>query len=527
MESELNTNQLCPICLQDIPESDPNILDLLCSPNENHPVVHKSCIVFYIESKIIDCSTGICPIVYCPITHQDKEHHVLNYYHWKGFVGANIVSKYSSQAASILSILCGGCHAVRSIFINAATTQSQIDQVNKSLRQHMKSEEEFQQLLEAIINYDTGVYSSDSFYQTLTTVYIPKFTFWSNKESWLNFQNILQLVQNPESKSTSLYNFSITLFLLGRATLHLRFIQDVPRIWTTCCNREHCFRCKTKDFHAGKTCLENMSSLDDNILACPNCSVSLMKGDGCNSVTCICGKQFAWSAERDINDRALEFSSLYPENTAQNCVNILCRLQSGHLEQARAWKIRNSVTTNKLLMNMWKEDNSPYPTQAVLIKSTESLTEGYRMAAELWSAANQIELQKLRESNIKAKAALFLSMYPTDEDRCRGARELMSSSTASSVNEQFRTSDDNQMLASAKIWIAENREHYERSIENYEKRLADQFLFLYGKRSICFSNLKNEFSGPSEWNEVVSNGALIFQNNGKTVTRPGSSSCYP
>ncbi|KAJ1414131.1 hypothetical protein B484DRAFT_308088, partial [Ochromonadaceae sp. CCMP2298] len=65
------------------------------------------------------------------------------------------------------------------------------------------------------------------------------------------------------------------------------------------CNREHCFRCKVKDFHEGRSCTDITSGMDHSVVSCPTCGITLAKGDGCNTVTCVCGKQFSWTAEKE------------------------------------------------------------------------------------------------------------------------------------------------------------------------------------------------------------------------------------
>jgi hypothetical protein len=44
-----------------------------------------------------------------------------------------------------------------------------------------------------------------------------------------------------------------------RAVLHLRYLHVRPEVWSKCCKRRHCFRCRIKDFHDGYTCNEFMA----------------------------------------------------------------------------------------------------------------------------------------------------------------------------------------------------------------------------------------------------------------------------
>jgi hypothetical protein len=33
----------------------------------------------------------------------------------------------------------------------------------------------------------------------------------------------------------------------------------------------------------------------DEVVPCPSCGLQLVKGDGCNSITCLCGESFNWA----------------------------------------------------------------------------------------------------------------------------------------------------------------------------------------------------------------------------------------
>jgi hypothetical protein len=71
-----------------------------------------------------------------------------------------------------------------------------------------------------------------------------------------------------------------------------------PRVRTSCCQSLHCFNCKTVGFHDGRTCAQVAEARAvDDILPCPKCGTSIVKGDGCGSIACICGHGFSWSLE--------------------------------------------------------------------------------------------------------------------------------------------------------------------------------------------------------------------------------------
>jgi hypothetical protein len=80
-----------------------------------------------------------------------------------------------------------------------------------------------------------------------------------------------------------------------RSSLHLRYCLMFPFVTSLCCKFTHCFKCKTKGVHEGKTCEENQAALPTEIRNCPQCNTALVKGDGCSSIRCVCGHSFTWT----------------------------------------------------------------------------------------------------------------------------------------------------------------------------------------------------------------------------------------
>lgn len=79
-----------------------------------------------------------------------------------------------------------------------------------------------------------------------------------------------------------------------RANLLLLHLFHNPDTYTHCCNRAVCFKCKSAVHHDGK-CGDFV--VDENVLDCPGCRVTLVKVDGCDSVTCLCGTSIEWPQE--------------------------------------------------------------------------------------------------------------------------------------------------------------------------------------------------------------------------------------
>ncbi|KAF0745365.1 hypothetical protein Ae201684P_011295 [Aphanomyces euteiches] len=78
-----------------------------------------------------------------------------------------------------------------------------------------------------------------------------------------------------------------------RCVLLFRALKDFPVVNLPCCNARLCFTCKTEASLDHK-CIDDSTSV---ITRCPNCSVGLTKGDGCDSMRCFCGTTFSWSQQ--------------------------------------------------------------------------------------------------------------------------------------------------------------------------------------------------------------------------------------
>ena len=93
---------------------------------------------------------------------------------------------------------------------------------------------------------------------------------------------------------------------ITRAALTHAVLRTLGDFRTPCCNRLHCFNCHVAGGHPGLTCDQFQAqrnakqqgsghTSDIDIVTCPKCFVSLVKGDGCMSVTCPCGHSFDFS----------------------------------------------------------------------------------------------------------------------------------------------------------------------------------------------------------------------------------------
>ena len=210
-------------------------------------------------------------------------------------------------------------------------------------------------LIQQINHYCSGSISVDTFYHELFTKYFPHSLQLSERNIWSHFKHFLALIPEPERQ----------------VTLHLRYLRWRPRIWTPCCNKEHCFRCRTRDFHEGRSCIENTEVLDHSIVDCPGCGLYLCKGDGCNNVTCPCGKQFSWTAEKETIDRAQQFALAYPRYTSICCAYIILdRDPSSYLQQL----VGDTATTSSSKSTPTSDSSSTITTAAANSISNPTVT---------------------------------------------------------------------------------------------------------------------------------------------------------
>lgn len=486
----------CYICLEDLKDND----ICLCDHEEHR--VHSACIVNHIEWTIESAFLGSCPIIACPLFHE-KGGKLLNYDIWKDLVNPKILWKYGQLANSLLSILCGGCHSIRNIGVEF--NDKKYSGAASFIDVHLKGKKlsDFNDLLN---DFKSGNATTDLFYNSITTIYFPQLLKLNDRECWSFFKNIVALISSPER----------------RANLHLRYLRDRPRIWTSCCDRDHCFRCKTKDYHSGKSCEENTDLFDSSIVQCPSCNIFLTKGDGCNSVTCVCGKQFSWSIEKEISERSLSFSRCYPIDTGRISSLILMRKIDGDQDLARSWRVRNISASNLSFLKLWKEEYPICPSQCCSIFQNKKTTEGRRIAIDVWSSVHAAEVNFCTAQNKIANELIFNAIFNDDHEKYLATRKLLTDNSGRGL---FA---DPLIYQSAVHWMENNKEIFEKHYLLWEISSAKQFFFLFGTKTIFSTHpSRSNFFSPLEWNTSISNSALVFSNFNKTVCRPGSASCYP
>lgn len=618
--NQLEPNGICPICLDCVSTADAvNV----CSDKTHGPSC-RVCITSYIENQVQSAYLGTCPCITCPnLSHVKsksarnkdqqetegntaepdgvgKKRKLLLFEEWKLMVPNSVQVKYTSLAQSILAFLCGGCHSLKSLDVGFDRTAA-FNYFVTYYREHSGDSESStgsvppppiseanittssetsipppppadastkpNLLTEDILRFCGGEMTVDELFTKIFSFYVPQLVSIADQPAWDIFINVLKLIPDPER----------------RANFHLRYLRDRPRIKTACCNREHCFKCRIKDYHEGKSCTENIESLDHSVVSCPSCGISLTKGDGCNTITCVCGKQFSWTAEKENSERCQQFLTAFPTTTSSYCAVVLCTnfthirhprsmyqlknssspvfndlrdgsssatnsdsgrtvrrnvpVSSSVISQAKAWQLRHRVEVSREMRNLFETVHWPSPSQCCSTISAHLnpeyvREEGMKEAADIWKQENVKAVAKCAAQNSIALQSLMTTFYSNDSDRAVGAYKLLNLSRLVWKNNAQHPSlpfaADSRLVESAKQWVEKNREVYNTFVEMYEIRSAQQFLHLYGTRHPSYTRPSYTYiPSVSEWCRRTSNSDLTFTNDYTTVERVGSVSCYP
>jgi len=506
---EESSETICPIC-RGPPEDSTNFCH-----DKSHEMCCKVCISSYIESTVSSAFLGSCPVISCPSSsHQNgtKRKRILLYDEWSKTLPTEVSRRYVELANSLLAFLCGGCHALKSLDVGFDASSAQ--NISKYFTDNQSSVT-MDELSQNLSMFESGGLTVEECYASLIKDMFPNLMTLTDSLAWEVFVNILKMIPDPER----------------RANLHLRYLRDRPRIKTLCCNREHCFRCKVKEYHEGKTCMESSTELDHSVVNCPTCGIALAKGDGCNTITCVCGKQFSWTAEKENTDRCLQFLQSYPENTSVLCARILCTemsTQGSVIQQAQAWQIRNRREVTSCMLQWFRTKYWPCPSQSCVTLHLEAVPDGVRQCVEIWKAHRPLEVVKCAEQKRIASQAMFVTMYPFEAERAVAAHEIVNLHRRTKSPKTNLKSDAQLLAASALDWIESNRDTYTQGLEAHELRQAQQFMFLHGGKRLhntkpAYVNCPYAF----EWSREMSNEDLTYTNQNTTVCRVGSVSCYP
>merc|ERR1711916_413194 len=109
--------------------------------------------------------------------------------------------------------------------------QDGIEDTYKFLSDHMDTESghAIDSLLDDISKLCMGLIGADDLYTKVLMIF-PSLNSCEDESAWEIMKRVLSLIENPER----------------RATLQLRHFKSRPTIRTSCCQRSHCWSCKTR-----------------------------------------------------------------------------------------------------------------------------------------------------------------------------------------------------------------------------------------------------------------------------------------
>ena len=510
---------MCNVCMT---EGD-NFTQLCAYEHEDNCCV--DCYKGDIECRINDFNPGACPPIYCSLNHKNittsHKKRIIPYNKWKNIVSSDVVTTHSKRYLSVLAFLCGGCHSLKNL--NIQISDSDYNSVSK------KSTEELTEILASngkqhtvdelnheLDRFATGDLQVDELLNNIVNVYFPpQMIGVDEKKSWDLMLKILKIIPDPER----------------RVCLQLKYYNQYPRFFTHCCGREHCFRCKTKDWHKGKSCDENSAALDHGIVVCPNCSLHLSKGDGCNTVTCVCGRQFSWSSELQSTQHSLQFIERFPINTLQECIKLLTT--SGHANDvivlAKAWQGRNNNLFTQELLRWWIKSYPNCPSQASLLykEKLASQPDGIQQAVNLWCSKYSQDVDKCQHEKYISINSIFASLY-NEQERPSAAVMILGGGGLFKPKELFNSIGP-LLRDSVRNWVNDNKSTFDAEVVKMEYRSASAFLdpLLYGNKVPTRTNISNsKFEYPFEWCSR-SNSSLTFDESRTSAKRVGAVSCYP
>ena len=388
-----------------------------------------------------------------------------------------LLQRYNDLASSVGTMQCASCDCRNSIHIEPSESD-----ISNSKLQLSNS---LQNVQCAINSFDCGEIGVELFFERVSTVLFPHLSTLSDAEAWkLVILNILRLVVNPER----------------RVNFQLRYLRNRPRVWSPCHDREQCFRCKTKNYHEGKTCAQVCDQYTNDVLSCPQCGVFLVKGDGCDSVRCVCGKNFSFNNLMKAQRNARQFAEDFPHNTPWMCVRVLCKSSDDcqpdpsvstarYQQAAAAWSKEFPVETEQALLQWWLRKYPQYTAQCSVAPLPAQTAEGIVRARRLFRQLHATQVSHAELQIQIAKSAMVDTFYasPSDKKERLLVEKLLYKTSDSTIIAQqsfsgrsqvAKTSFTEAMKAALLVW---RRDADEPAILNAAREThMQQFLVLFG-----------------------------------------------
>lgn len=284
-EEEAFPALLCQICLDVLPAQE--VVTKLCG-DECLAEICTSCLVQHLTAMVYSFYAGVLPKVRCPVCLT-----LLNKEQWAPFVTndtqetdennedesawrmdhSHVLLKYEMLCKQSCGFQSPCCHNTDYTMLPPAVRESDHEQESGEPTVSLPegaAEGELEVLREYMRAFCFHEIPAESLYGYMQD----KFDGEAEDMMW----ELLPQIKDEERRSTLLLYH---LFLY-------------PNTYTRCCGASVCFKCKASNHHDGQ-CDDFLE--DDCVLQCSGCHVTLVKVDGCDSVTCICGNSIHWPSE--------------------------------------------------------------------------------------------------------------------------------------------------------------------------------------------------------------------------------------
>ncbi|TYZ68822.1 hypothetical protein PybrP1_011946 [[Pythium] brassicae (nom. inval.)] len=304
----------CQICFEHVPAAQ-FIVGSLCSPLCPARVCH-TCLIGHLRASLDGCYAGVLPRVRCPICLTR-----LNKTHWSALADAaapELAERYAAFCKTACSLQAPCCHKVGYSHLPDLDPKSELVAVDSVLPLTSEKRQE-QQTSPADSDTPTPTTSADAdaaaaaaaadtaSEDALRLEFLERCREFSfhRQESRAVVQFALDAFQDPV-RAAAVVEAALTRIIDDerRATLLLSFLYLRPAATTRCCKRAFCFNCKRNGHH--DTCDTEEIQIASCVARCRSCRVMIVKVEGCNSVTCVCGFTMGWAHELKLFQEKLE-----------------------------------------------------------------------------------------------------------------------------------------------------------------------------------------------------------------------------
>ncbi|ETW01999.1 hypothetical protein H310_06517 [Aphanomyces invadans] len=268
---------VCQVCFDAVRSSES--ITQICQ-DSCHGVMCAECMSSYLRVCAESAPNAIvsrflCPICVRPLNMQ-RLISTINTCVNESDIRAHEVA-FRRRVEASCEMLCPSCHNTTNLLTNAPNVDAAID--NKMHRTewpsdfHLTFPDVPDEVIATCVRYCNHDMTADALLAHLEQAV--------GRDTYIDFaQSLWWYMYDPER----------------RASLFLAAAKHDPFEVTPCCDADVCFVCKRAGTHAGQPCSAYLPEIDD-MAQCPGCDLMLVKGDGCNAITCFCGTCFEWDAQ--------------------------------------------------------------------------------------------------------------------------------------------------------------------------------------------------------------------------------------